>query len=149
MKPLIGAVIPGIILLIAVGFGRNQWLAWQAWLNQHGREPADQLDAEVCFRKRQILRRLQMSGLLAVLAMCMWLGQLIPRLQWPTLFVVFWCGVSVLTLWLVTLALGELVVVGRHGKRMHRQLQNEREALQREADQLREKQRSQSNGHAN
>lgn len=148
LKPLIGAIVPGIILLIALGFGRHQWAAWKAWQAEHGQEPPDKLDSESRFRKRQIFRRLQMSGLLAVLGASMWIGQLIPRFQWATLFVIFWCSVALLTFWLVALAMGELVIVRRQGKRLQRQLQTDRDALQREADRLREKQKTQSNGHS-
>jgi hypothetical protein len=68
---------------------------------------------ELAFRKRQFRRRMQTSSMLFLLGIAILAGYWIPR-ERPNLFVLYWCGVFVWTLWIVLLAVGDAVLSRLH-----------------------------------
>lgn len=96
-------VLPGFVMALAVGL-----LSWhvRCWRQARRRpEPPDELR----FLWLQTRRRIQAAAMLAVVGAAMVVGQLIPPRQWPGLFVWFWCGISLLVVWVGVLAMADMV----------------------------------------
>lgn len=125
-------LVPLAIFAVAAGL-----LFWQrsAWRSQQ--QDCDEGDLE--FARGQYRRRTQTSAILAVLALGMCLGQLIPRREQPTLFVLFWAGMLLLLGWMVLLALGDLVIGRQHVARLVRERRMAEAQLHAELDRLRAK----------
>jgi hypothetical protein len=69
---------------------------------------------ELDFQRRRYRRRMRTSGLLVLLGIAMAGGQWIPAAQGPTFFVLYWCGVVILTAWMLGLALGDAFATRMH-----------------------------------
>ena len=87
-------LVPSAVFAVAAGL-----LYWQrsAWQMQQARFA----DTDLEFARGQFRRRTQTSAILGLLALGMCLGQLIPRTERPTLFVLFWVGLLLLLAWMV------------------------------------------------
>jgi len=59
--------------------------------------------------------------MLCLAGVAMYLGQLIRANQQPTLYVFFWCGVALLVLWVIVLALADIFATRMHIARLKRQ----------------------------
>lgn len=77
---------------------------------------------ELAFRKGQFRRRTQTSSMLFLLGAAILVGYWMPR-EWPNLFVFYWCGVFLWTLWVILLALGDAVLSRLHLRAESRQRQ--------------------------
>ncbi|MGD0899772.1 MAG: hypothetical protein ABR915_18220 [Thermoguttaceae bacterium] len=124
------------VLISLLGSGLMAWhLA--AWRRQRSQD----LDArERNYRHRQFVRRMQTSAMLALLGVAILAGQLLtPWLQQQLVFVLFWGGVLVVVLWLVLLALADIVATQHHFSRLRTDNVVERAKLQAEARRLRAK----------
>jgi len=95
--------IPLLLLVLAVAM-----LVWH-WRSWHDRGQHEPDTVERGYYERQFRRRMQASSLLALLSFGMYVGQLIPRREMPSLFVFVWFGVVVLVAWMVLLALADML----------------------------------------
>jgi hypothetical protein len=77
---------------------------------------------ELAFRQRQFRRRMQTSGMLLLLGAAILIGYFVPRDR-PNLFVFYWCGVFLWTLWIILLAIGDAVLSRIHLRAESRQRQ--------------------------
>lgn len=79
---------------------------------------------ELAFRQRQFRRRMQTSSMLLLLGAAILAGYWLPR-EWPNVFVFvfYWCGVSLWTLWIILLALGDALLSRLHLRGDFRQRQ--------------------------
>ena len=85
------------------------------------RQAAEQFHAdglERGFRLRQFRRRMQTSMMVFWLGVGTLVGQWIPRRDHPTLFVLFWCAILLFTLWLILLALADVLATRVHQGRL-------------------------------
>jgi hypothetical protein len=125
-------IFPLTVALLAAGL-----LLWHvlSWRHLQREEEGAELD----FGRRQFRRRVQTSSMLGVLAIGLCVGQLIPRQQTPTLFVLFWLGLLLLLAWIVLLALGDLIVGRQHIARLSRERRVAEAQLRAELQRLREK----------
>lgn len=87
---------------------------------------------ELAFQRRRYRRRMQTSGILAVLGIAMFGGQWIAADKHPSLFVFFWCAVALLAVWAMALALADVIATRLHLKCQLRRRIVERAKLQAE-----------------
>jgi len=108
--PVAAWVVSAVLLSAAVA-----WMVRHIHLWNRVRDTV--LDArELDFRRRQFIRRMQTSGLMAVLAVAMFAGCWLTR---PPLLVVFyWLTVIGLTCWLMLLAAADMLATRIHFGRM-------------------------------
>ncbi len=87
--------------------------------------------------------------MLALLAIGLCVGQLIPHSRHPTFFVFFWMGMLLLLAWMVLLAVGDLVLGRQRVARLKLQRQIAEAQLNAELDRVRGKlqQEKDHNGH--
>ena len=121
----------------------------KSWRAARGRQ--DLSEAERLFLGRRFRRRMQASSMLALLALAVFAGQMIPYRRYPSLFVWFWFGVLLLVIWVFLLALADALANRQHLRELQRdrlvaeaQLRAELSRLQTQQREFRE----QHNGHA-
>jgi hypothetical protein len=124
-------LFPSLLLLLAVGLIAWNVRSWRALQ----REEQDAEERQ--FGQRQFRRRLQVSGMLALLACGLLLGQLIPPARQPTLYVLFWFGVLLMLGWIVMLAVGDMVVNRQRLAKFQRQRKVEEARLHAELERIR------------
>jgi hypothetical protein len=86
----------------------RQWRAEQAGDHDAG---------ERRYHRGRFRRRMQSSAMMLLAGAAMHVGQLIPR-ERPALYVYFWCGVAVLVLWFMALALADILSTRLHVARL-------------------------------
>jgi hypothetical protein len=91
---------------------------------------------------------MQASGMLAVAAVALTVGMAIPRDRYPSLFVFFWCGVMLLVVWMLLLAVGDAVSTSLHANRLRREHRIESARLKAEMDRLLRQRDEGGSGHA-
>ncbi len=94
-------LLPLIVFLIAAGL---LWWHMREWREA---QECNLDDNERRFRARRFRRRMQASGMLALIGVAIAGGQTIDARQHPSLFVYFWFGVIVLVFWTCALALAD------------------------------------------
>lgn len=97
-------------------------------------------DAERGHYRRQHCRRLQTSGIIALLGVLFPIGDqngLVPWEEHPLAWGVYWFVVLGLTFWVMLLAMGDIVATQRHSRAALGRLEAQRRALEREAARLR------------
>ncbi len=125
----LSAAVSSLLLLVAVGLMISHQRTWQSARQQQLK--ADEQD----FRRRQFRRRMQTSGMLAVLAVALFAGQLIPGP--PLLVFAFWGGVLIVVIWLTLLALGDMWATKHYFGRMRQKYLVEQARLQAELRRIR------------
>lgn len=138
------AVCAGAILA-AVGLGMG-WFQWRYRQPPHDENPLARLHA-----RRQLRRRLQISGLMILVGTLIPLGDLLPFFRKaPLAFALYWIAILVLMGWMVLLALGDLASAQIFHQRTRQQLRQQQAELERELHRLRNAQgdHSTGNGHA-
>jgi hypothetical protein len=110
----------GVLLLV---LHRRAWQAARRSLTD---------GAELAFQGRRYRRRLQTSGLLVLLGVAMEGGQCIAADKRPSLFVFFWCAVAMLAVWVLALAVCDVIATRMHLRQQMRQQLIERAKLQAE-----------------
>jgi hypothetical protein len=113
-----------------------------------GRRGMKPTNAERLFQLRRFRRRMQASGMLAVAAVALTVGMAIPRDRYPSLFVFFWCGVMLLVVWMLLLAVGDAVSTSLHANRLRREHRIETARLKAEMERLLQQRAEGGNGHA-
>jgi hypothetical protein len=128
--------------------GGGLLVAWhlRSWRGHQSDTALD--ERERSFHAAQFRRRVQASGLLAVIGLLVILGDLDgfwrPR---PALWAAHWGLVMLLTMWLMLLGLADLLASRVHGQAaLGRVLRKQRE-LERELDDMRRQHARQTNGH--
>jgi hypothetical protein len=102
-----------LVLIVASGFlVRWHWRVWQS------SEGSDAEPSEKDFLHRQCRRRMQASGMIGVIRIGMFIGQFLDR--WPLLKLFHWAGVLLLVLWMLLLAVADLIVTRQHFGRLRR-----------------------------
>lgn len=117
MEFQITLIVSVALLLLAIYTGLAQLRAHLAAVEA---EDADD-EQEARFRRNQFRRRFQVSLMLALLAVGLFLGQFIPIDEYPTFFVAYWCGMALLVLWIGVLAMADLFSVRRRAARLSRE----------------------------
>lgn len=105
MDLLQAALFPALIVLFAGVMIYSHLATWRDLKENKSQEDAADHD----FRRRQCRRRLQASSLLALVGVAMFVGQLIDAQRNPSFFVFYWCAVALLVLWVVLLALADVL----------------------------------------
>lgn len=123
---VVNYAFPGAIILVAMLMMIWHWRSWRLALS-HG-----VADAEQGYQRRRFRRRMQTSIVLAIIGAALIVGQWIPPLARPSLYVFFWCGVVLLVLWVILLAGADFAAASTHLSRLHRQRAAERSRLQAE-----------------
>jgi hypothetical protein len=131
------------LLLCASSAGLIGWYV-RAWK----RLPDEELNAaERDFRRRQIRRRTQTSAMLGMLGVSILLGQLLLTLRASGLFIgIYWCGVLVFVIWMLLLAMADMVATGAFYRREKNSELIEHARLKGELQRAREKQAPARNG---
>ena len=101
-----------VLIVASVFLVRWHWQVWKA------SQDSDEEQGEKDFLHRQSRRRVQASGMIGVIGLGMFIGQFLDR--WPLLKVFHWAGVFVLVLWMLLLAVADLIVTRQHYGRIRR-----------------------------
>ena len=131
------ALFPGAVIALGLALMVSHLRTWRRMRGQLA-----VADERRHFRRR-FLRRLQTSALLTLAGIGLIVGQLIPPRVWPSLFVVFWCGLMLLLVWVVLLALADAAATRAYVGRLQRQRTAERSELEQELMRIK---RSRQNG---
>lgn len=125
-------ILPLAIFLLAAGWLWWHMRAWQAV------QAGEKDDRERQFQARRYRRRMQASGMLALIAVAIAGGQTIDQRANPSLFVWFWFGVIVLVFWMCALALADALSTHLHVSRTLRQHKVVKAQLEAEVNRLRQ-----------
>lgn len=108
-------LFPFVLFAVASG-----WLWWhmRVWRVVQSQERDER---ELLFQSRRFRRRMQASGMLALLAVAISGGQHIDYRLHPSLFVFFWWGVTLLVFWMCALAAADGVSTHLHAARIRRE----------------------------
>lgn len=96
------------------------------------------------YRRRQFRRRMQTSGMLALAAAALLVGQAIPRKAPVALVIGYWGGVVLLVVWIGLLAVADIICIKQYYGRIRADHLVQRAKLQ---AQLRRAQAARRNGH--
>lgn len=141
-------VVSLLLLAAAVGLMLSHLRTWRR-VRQGGRQADEEIarhSEEFDYRRRQFRRRMQTSGMLAVLAVAVLAGELLTAWidsRWFEL--AFWGSVLLLLAWICLLALLDAVATSLHFGRLRQSHLNEQARLQ---AQLRQAQAARGNGKA-
>ena len=131
-RDFVGPVVG--LLLLAFGLGLMRWhvVGWQAQ-----RDEEQLSDRERNRYYRRFRRRMQTSGMLALLGLMIAVGDaLVPWQRFPNLFVV-WIGLMLLlVLWIILLALGDLASTTAHSRHELARVRQEQRALELRLEEL-------------
>jgi hypothetical protein len=123
--PWLSTTLLGLTLAaIAAGLMFHHWRAWR-----RVRDDAERPEPERRFAWRQFRRRMQTSGMIGLAGLGMLAGQFIRA---PLLLVFFWAGVMLLLLWVVLLALADVIATQQHFGAARRQNLSEQTRAQAE-----------------
>ena len=122
------AVLSLIMLVVAIGLMVWHLRSWQALRVQ----PLE--EGEEAFYWRQFRRRMQTSGMLGILAVGLFVGQLVSLS--PVFQACYWGGMLLLTVWLGLLALADLTATRHHFRRLQQDYLVEEAKLQAELRRL-------------
>lgn len=130
------AIVAGAaLILLGLGLMRSHWLSWQRTEQEPHLERFDYQHYRSRYR-----RRMQTSGMIAVIGLLIALGDMLPLLRRDgTWFAIYWFGVLILVLWIVLLALGDLFATRSHSEIALSRLEGQRRELEEELLRLRKK----------
>ena len=122
IAPLVGLVLVGI------GLGLMRW-HFVAWREQ--RTDPSLRESERGLYGRRYRRRMQTSGLLAVLGILLGLGDVVvaQRIS-PLLFVAWILAMLLLVCWIILLALGDMASTAVHSRQQLARVRQEQRALE-------------------
>ena len=129
IAPLVGLV------LVAIGLGLMRW-HFVAWREQ--RTDPSLTDAERGLYERRYRRRMQTSGLLALLGVLLGLGDVVvaQRIS-PVLFAAWVLAMLLLVLWIILLALGDMASTAVHSRQQLARVRQEQRALELRLEEMR------------
>jgi heme exporter protein D len=102
----------GFLLLLALGLGLSHVRAWRA-----DRDGDDQAP-EYSYARRKFRRRMQVSVMVGVTGAAILIGQLFTD---PRVVGIYWIAVMVWVIWIVTLAVADLLDTRRFLEDLHRE----------------------------
>lgn len=125
--------LPILLLIVAVAFLVWHVLSWRAARNSLSSDTP-----EWTFRRRQLFRRLQVSGMLLILGILLLLGQILfPQTEHPGWAIAYWLLVALITLWMVLVALADMLAGVVFFSRLKNQTDIERIRLSALVDRIR------------
>jgi hypothetical protein len=102
-------LISALLLLTALGLMYWHLRSWR------GAQSADLAENELDFYRRQFRRRIQSSAMLAILAVLIFIGELLPLWISSRLFlIVYWAAALLLVLWVALLAVADFWATKYH-----------------------------------
>ena len=102
----------GILVLVGLAFMRSHVRLWKQQENDSTLDDADYSHLFARYR-----RRLQTSGMIAVLGVLLAIGDQLPILRKnPAFFGLYWLTVLLLTFWVMLLAMGDYCTTRAHGR---------------------------------
>ena len=138
---ILPVAVPVGLFVIAVCVGMGQVRTFRRGL------PAEADEADLRYYRSQFRRRIQITGILGLLALGMLAGQWIPERQYPSLFVIVWSVMGLLACWIALLAVLDLVALRRHALRKFHGYLQEKTRLVGEVHRLRREAGRDRNGH--
>ena len=124
-----------IVAAIAVLFAVH----YRTWKSRTAEATAD---GERRFLALQFRRRIQTTGVMAILAVMLFVGQVYRIPGWAG--VLYWSFAFLLTIWLIFMAFGDVTATRMQVARSQQALLMERAKLQREINEAREREESDS-----
>lgn len=138
MAPIAG----GILVLVGLSL-----VAAHVRSHKRNQQQQDLDDAARSHLNSRYRRRMQASGMIAVLGVLIAVGDKLPILnKKPGLFAVYWIGVLLLTGWVMLLAMGDYVATRAHGRAALARLRKKQLELEQEIAEIK---RRGSNGRDN
>jgi hypothetical protein len=145
------------LFALSAGFGAALLVAGLLMMRSHTRtwrhQKADQKlgPSDITFYGRRYRRRMQASGMLALIGVLLPVGEAIKLLPLPRRWValtwaVFWIVVLLLVLWLVVLAIGDMISTRVYSTIALNRIRAEQIQLERKAASLRERLHTGRNG---
>jgi hypothetical protein len=129
IAPLVGFVV------VAIGLGLMRW-HFVAWNGQQS-DPS-LTEAERRLYERRYRRRMQTSGLLAVLGVLLGLGDVVAAQQVdPLLFAAWIIAMLLLVCWIILLALGDMASTAVHSRQQLARVRQEQRALELRLEEMR------------
>ncbi len=133
---LISAGFGGALLVAGLWMMRSHSRAWQAQ-----KTDAELDESEIRFFRRRFRRRMQASGMMALIGILLPIGDWVDLFRpAPGWFAAYWGMVLLLVMWLFLLAIGDMVSTRAHAavalnriKAQQRQLEQEAVALRKQA----------------
>ena len=116
--------IPLLLLLCAAALMGMHVRTWRTF-QQRPMDPAEQ-----DYHGRQFRRRMQSSGMLGVLAVAIFVGQLISNVASPVILFAFWGAVALMVVWVAMLAVADILATKYYYGRLRRDCLIERAKLQ-------------------
>ena len=122
------------LALFALGLGLMRWHA-VAWRGQ--REDEQLGEGEQIRYRRRYRRRMQTSGMLALLGLMIAIGDaLVPWQRFPNLFAAWIAVMLMLVAWIILLALGDLASTAAHTRHDLARVRQEQRALELRLEEL-------------
>ncbi|QDT37477.1 hypothetical protein [Stratiformator vulcanicus] len=121
------------LVVLGIAFLRGHWKTWQ----KH-RSTDDADSAELKFHRSQFRRRVQTSALIIAIGILIPVGDLVfVRNADPLLFGFFWVGVLVLVIWVVAMAIADIVASRLYTRNAIEDIEQRKRALEQEVAALR------------
>lgn len=152
--PLVDRILAPIFGgLLALAGGVAMWLHARAWRRQQD-EDLEEPD-RVHYRGRY-RRRMQVSGLIALVGLMIGLGDaLVPWQKVPTLFAIYWLAVILFATWILVLGLADMFATRAHTQAALARIRSQQRVLERQLAEARAQrdaedgnERHRGNGHA-
>jgi len=137
--------LPSIAVAVVLGIASASLIGWHvlAWKAVQGAE-VDQRERD--FRYRQYRRRMQTSAMLGILGVAVLVGQLLLDWLSPLFLLIYWLGVVALVLWVVVLAVADMVATSVYYSRERSACAMEHARLEDELRRVRQRELSRKNG---
>lgn len=130
----LGLFVGAGIALLGFGLKRRHDKTWIAWQRDRSISEGDR-----SFYKAQYRRRVQVAALLIAIGTLIAAGDLlIPWDRIPTLFAIYWGVILMMAMWLMLLAIGDLVSTGTHNRHSLSESRERLQDLRSELDQIRD-----------
>jgi UDP-N-acetylmuramyl pentapeptide phosphotransferase/UDP-N-acetylglucosamine-1-phosphate transferase len=134
--PNAGALIALLLLIasvVAIRWHRRTWV--------YQRQRPDLPEEHRAFHHRQYRRRMQLSSMLGVAGLAVFVGTvLLSPKGTPRLFILWWCGTLLLLLWIALLALADLLAIRNFTRRDFQHIADQQHVLRARLRALRKQQ---------
>jgi len=136
-----GSILLGIALLVAGGL----LMTWHvnAWKKRTGHAISEEMYR---YHRRQLFRRMQASGLIALLGVFFLAGDFLRDPYWK---VAYWSAAALIVVWLIVLAVADIRSTQTRFGQLHEEYLVQKAALKEEVNRLRREEAGrEGNGHA-
>ena len=118
----------GLLVLVGLGLVAAHVRSWR----QQKRDP-DLAESDRLYLYARVRRRVQTSGMIALLGVLLGVGDQLPNWQnRPGLFGFYWLGVLLLTGWVMLLALGDFFSTRSHARSSLADIRHKQRELERQ-----------------